>query len=171
MTEERIELIVENLLENYWSGTIPVNPIAIACAFDIDVVDDDELNVKNSFCISETKCIHVKKSLSASDKRYAIAQELGRILLGLHDSFRDAADPESSLEVFPEEDALARQFARALLLPEVALKRHGYASKEERDAYNVPFEAMYVRLHDKHVFLAVELGVSPSLIKLGVVRR
>ncbi len=112
-----------DVLSEYWDGSLPVNPAAIAKAMGVELVGDPEFSHSGHYLYNDGKpVITYNASEFKPRKRFTIAHELGHHVHGDVDAPRDNSETFSARSSSPIEVA-ANQFAAALLMP-AAVVRH-----------------------------------------------
>lgn len=149
----------EAVLNSFWNKVIPVDPIAIAKCFGINVTYDN-LPGDASGALVKTKdmdypIILVDKSEPNVRKRFTIAHEIGHyiyntFILELKNYEKiDYRNSKSSTGKDPEE-IFANKFAAALLMPESYINTLDLSTQMKRIEYssllNVSTEALNHRL-------------------------
>lgn len=116
-------IAARRILEQYWDGSIPVDPAAIANAMGVSVFAHDALDVSGMY--QEDRAgrpeIHFSRAEHPVRQRFTIAHELGHHVLGHGPNFRDPAK-HFSLAYFVPEESEANRFAAELLMPEDAVR-------------------------------------------------
>lgn len=143
------------LLKAAWSGTIPADPVAIARAAGLRVLDaelDEETLgalVKNP---GQDPAILLNKSDSPNRRRFTCAHELGHFVRRSEEADEymtlDLRSPLSATGLDPDE-IYANEFAASLLMPEgevQSLVEAGMDDPEMAIRFKVSREAMQHRL-------------------------
>lgn len=143
------------LLGAAWTGAIPVDPVAIARAAGLRVLDA-ELDEKTLGALvknpGEDPVILLNQSDSPNRRRFTCAHELGHFVRRSEEAEEyttvDLRNPVSATGVDPEE-VYANEFAASLLMPEDEVKRfveEGLDDLEMAIRFKVSREAMQNRL-------------------------
>lgn len=147
-----VEQIARSILDRYWDGKLPVDPVAIAHAAGVRVVTDTgNLKVSGKFdVIGGNPVISCNKDESYLRQRFTLAHELGHYFLQHGPRFRDSAENFSTLAYDPIETA-ANRFAAELLIPSSAvnmlIKKHKLTDFAQlADRFKVSQVAMKIRL-------------------------
>lgn len=128
---QQAAVFADMVLTHAWNGSIPVDPIAIAKSFGINVAYDD-LPSDVSGALVKTKemkspIILVDNSEPDVRKRFTIAHEIGHYVyntavLQLNDYEKIDYRNDKSSDGQNEEEVFANNFAAALLMPSSFLK-------------------------------------------------
>lgn len=124
MEEMNIQLLTNNILDNYTNGNLPVDPVIIAQKMGIPISQVNFKTLDGSSVLGGIKkdngkiSIYVNANDSMCRKRFTIAHELGHYFLKHIDNkgefvdlHRDASYPKS------REEQDANEFAGCLLMP------------------------------------------------------
>lgn len=143
------------LLKVAWTGAIPVDPVAIARAAGLRVLDA-ELDEKTLGALvknpGQDPVILLNQSDSSNRRRFTCAHELGHFVRRSEEADEyttvDLRNPVSATGIDPEE-IYANEFAASLLMPEDEVKRfveEGLDDLEMAICFKVSREAMQNRL-------------------------
>lgn len=120
----QINKIVEALLNNHWSGKLPIDPIQIANALNIPIYErgnsQDTFNVHGIYAEYDSKktiSYHTNDSLIF--QRFIIAHMLGHYCLQHTQPKIEHLDIIYSKD---QEEMQANQFAKLLLMPEYLVR-------------------------------------------------
>ena len=154
MTINEIPLSAQEVLQNYWDGSIPINPARIAKKLGVNVIVDDSLSdIEGQFAYEDDiPTIRVASSDHPARMRFTVAHELGHYCLCHNEGARDPYHNFSG-DVRSYKERAANQFASALLMPEYLVKRAVREFEitdvqELADAFNVSGPAMRIRLKE-----------------------
>ena len=162
VTLQNAKTDAEGILRSVWGGhRIPVDPVRIARALGINVVDANLAGDVAGAIVKEAgkdAVILVNETDNPNRKRFTVAHELGHFVQKSDDAFEyvDRRDTLSTMGVSPEE-MYANAFAANLLMPEEEVKRlHSEKASDLEMAlrFGVSREAMRVRLSS--------LGITPN---------
>ncbi|SHN54404.1 ImmA/IrrE family metallo-endopeptidase [Desulfovibrio litoralis] len=148
-------LSANEVLEQYWGESIPVNPLAIAQKMGIRLFTREENNsIEGEFFYDDNNIpsIVVNQSLVKSPQRmrFTVAHELGHYCL-LHDTRKRDGAANFHLHNYEIPEVQANNFAAELLMPEeivkFAIRVYGINTVEELAKYfDVSKIAMQIRL-------------------------
>lgn len=147
------------VLNDHWSGELPVNPVALANSLGVAVVCDPALP---SVCRIEMRKASVWVSLNAAEpaprQRFALAHALGHLCAGDMAAQAHHVDTAASYnrDVGDLREQRANAFALELLMPERVLRY----SIETRRASSVQELA--------RIFQVAEVAVRQRLKDLGI---
>lgn len=109
-----------HFLDQYWDGSLPIDPERVADRAGIRVIADRQLlleGLSGKYAVEDgVPTIRYSPSEPKVRQRFTIAHELGHHALGHPASYRDPAAHFSSTTFDPFE-AAANRFAAALLMP------------------------------------------------------
>lgn len=103
------------ILEQYWNGNIPVNPMSIASKLNISVAYDKTIQFSGWYS-QETQVISINPDDRLQRQRFTIAHEIGHAVMGHGSSPRDTSQLYSKYN-YLEEERDANDFAAELLMP------------------------------------------------------
>ncbi len=145
----------QELLEECWDGSLPIDPVRIAKALGIQVFNapltDD---VSGALVKKEGKdpAVYLNRDDSKNRKRFTCAHELGHFIRRSDEpekfEYVDYRDDQSATGTI-EEERFANSFAAALLMPRVAVEAlHDEGLPDYRMAlrFGVSREALQFRL-------------------------
>lgn len=152
-TEYVLPVSVEEVLATYWDKTLPINPIKIAQAMSVNVLQAPTLNVDGAFFYApgtSTPTIVYRPSGHSRRDRFTIAHELGHFCSGHSTSLRDGTVEYNQYNYDPLETS-ANTFAAELLMPyglvTDAIYNKGITTLESlSDYFDVSITAMNIRL-------------------------
>lgn len=144
------------LLDEFWDGTLPVDPVRIAKELGLEVLDVFlKKDVSGALVKKEDRdpSILLNAEDSRTRKRFTCAHELGHYILRASEpkpryEYVDYRDKSSSTGTV-EEERYANSFAASLLMPEVAVKaihRPGMPAFRLAKRFGVSLESMQHRL-------------------------
>lgn len=142
------ENYAQRVLENYWNGVFPVDPILLCNALGIKVQYDYNLDY-SGFYKEETREIFISPHEPQHRQRFSIAHEIGHAVMKHGTSARDSFSYNQGNYITKEFQA--NEFAAELLMPyadvessiqeELMIDSFDLANK-----FGVSMEAMHVRL-------------------------
>ena len=140
----------QEVLDEYWDGSLPVNPISIAQALGIAVYKNPNLTM--SGMLAERKggpAIIYNSNEATTRQRFTIAHEIGHYALGHGLSFRDGTN-EFNLHNYEVPEVEANRFAAELLMPGDVVERYALKRRQTLASlaklFDVSRVAMKIRL-------------------------
>lgn len=141
-----------DILNLYWNGYLPVDPIDIARKMGVKVNSNTSLGHSGHFCFDDNgvPTIDYNSSEPESRQRFTIAHELGHYVNGDRDAPRDTS---VSFNQYSRDirEVNANRFAAELLMPDNVVMHlinfeHIYSLDELASRFAVSTGAMHYRL-------------------------
>ncbi|MDR3358564.1 MAG: ImmA/IrrE family metallo-endopeptidase [Desulfovibrio sp.] len=116
------ESIAEQILQDFWDKSLPVDPVKIAVKMGIKVFSSLSLETSGQLLVDESgrKIIKFLRSEPLVRQRFTVAHELGHVCCG-HGPRNRTDNSGYSLFNFDPVERDANMFAAALLMPEPAI--------------------------------------------------
>lgn len=139
---------------NITAPPVNLNRITFACGVEVQTWDVDDSISGLVVVIEGHTTIVVNKYQSATQKRFAIAHELGHLWLGHYPRLEIAVNFNgiSKSAMDPAMEYQADQFARGLLMPEEWLRYHWHQNAGDLEGiaklYDVGLQSLWVRLQE-----------------------
>jgi Zn-dependent peptidase ImmA (M78 family) len=112
-----MSLTARQVLETYWNGTLPVDPIQIASNMGIHVIADPNLAESGAYeLVNGVHTIFINPNESPVRCRFTAAHELGHCVLNHGPSKRDPAR-HFSANHYDLAEVEANKFAAEILMP------------------------------------------------------
>lgn len=116
---------VQEILDHFWNGKLPVNAEAIAKSFGMRVYTDDSIDDPAIVSLENGSIVaRIKSSFPPSQRRYIVAHQFGHYTLGHLDNLeicRKETLSNFSVSVPALIEREANEFASSLLMPEKTL--------------------------------------------------
>lgn len=128
----------EQVLDEFWDGTIPVDPARIAHRMGVRVVDavlDPDVDGAIRQFEGDPAVIYLNEGTAPNRKRFTCAHEIGHLVKHKESGdfeFIDYRGPLTTTGRLPDE-RYANAFAAALLMPEKHVRRLRSEGRDPRD--------------------------------------
>lgn len=139
------------VLENFWDGNLPVNPVQVTKAMGIQMFFDSNLDVSGRSWIEEDgrRVIHLNPNEPVTRQRFTVFHEIGHLLM--HEGSRDRNQHRKYSQAYydipeVEANAFAAEVAMPRRLVDFYVMKKEYSLNQLAEKFGVSGVAMSIRL-------------------------